>query len=112
MCSIDSAIIKALVEHIGMDSSIVPDEGDDEQVQESIPPEDNLSNYDMESEEVINKLCSYSLTSSDGSTIKWHEVDGKNCLAWRWQEIKFKPGHMLLLQKKDGTKQLYILDLQ
>ena len=28
MCSIDSAIIKALVEHIGMDSSIVPDEGE------------------------------------------------------------------------------------
>ena len=28
MCSIDSAIIKALVEHIGMDSTIVPDEGE------------------------------------------------------------------------------------
>ena len=107
MTCIDAAIIKALVEHIGMNPDDVPDDGG-EQVQESIPPEDNLSNYDMQSEEVINKLYGVVLTASDGSTFKWHEVDGKNCLSWQWADIKYKPGHMLLFQKKDGTKELYI----
>ena len=109
MSCIDSAIIKALVEHIGMNPDDVPIGGGSS---ENNPSEEVAINYDLSDEDNINKLKgSPNLSATEDLT--WVEVDGKNCLMAPRATLPTQIGQLLILQRKDtGAKQLYINNLQ
>ena len=109
MSCIDSAIIKALVEHIGMNPDDVPIGGGSS---ENNPSEEVAINYDLSDEDNINKLKGSPLLSAT-EDLTWVEVDGKNCLALPRATLPTQIGRLLILQRKDtGAKQLYISNLQ
>ena len=109
MSCIDSAIIKALVEHIGMNPDDVPMGGGSS---ENNPSEEVAINYDLTNEDTINILKgSPNLSATEDLT--WVEVDGKNCLALPRATLPTQMYWLLILQWKDtGVKQLYINYLQ